>query len=179
MTTNIQQELKVQLMVFLSRIPENKMPMVLTNVADNDSLEDGFRQMSIGEIQELATLLPDDAIQILINSSSLENSIKQQKINAHERNQAEKLIRAGASYPVMNALFGLTSKDVSRLRQQLKINNVNGRPAALLDSQQILVKNMWFKSRNGNYKPSERLLNIHERTQLPVNMLWEAIKTII
>ena len=178
MVVSVQQEFKVQLILYLSRIVHNKDPMSLIAFDQEPGFENRIDELSIGELQELAAYLPDHAITIQINTSSFNRSIHQQRCSAHERHQVQRLLEAGASFPVMNALFGMTSKDVSRLRQRFQIRQVNGRPSVLTDAQQITVKQLWYETLD-QLSPAEKLLEIHARTLLPINMLWDALKSII
>jgi hypothetical protein len=173
---NIQQEFKVQLMMFLSRIIHHheQTPMI---VFEQEEPIDRIGALSIGELQEIATFLPDHAITININIPSLAQSIQQQQTISLERKLVQDLLLAGASYPVMNALFGMTSKDVTLLRQQLHIQ-VNGRPSALSDAQTITINQLWNQL-NTELSSAEKLLSLHARTLLPINMLWDAIKAKI
>lgn len=175
MQIDVGQEIKVQLILYLSRIKSTRHdnPFVM-----NDSIDLCIQQLSVAELQEIATLLPDQAIRIHVNAESLQRSIQQQQRSAKQRRIIHDLVKANASQPVMSALFGLTSSDISQLRQTLNVTRVNGRPAALTDAQQMTIRRMW-KSLAHIDTDGERLLALHEKTKLPVSQLWEPVKTLI
>ncbi len=175
MQINVGQEIKVQLILYLSRI--NLGNYVNPFVID-DGYDQSIQQLSVAELQEIATLLPDQAISIHINGKSLQRSIQQQKRSAKQRQVINDLVEAHASQPVMDALFGLTSTDIAQLRQLLNVTRINGRPAALTDGQQMTIRRMW-KNLVTIETDGERLLALHRQTKLPVSQLWEPIKTLI
>jgi hypothetical protein len=71
----------------------------------------------------------------------------------------------------------MTPRDVADTRRLHDVNDVNGRPAALSHVEYKTVMQLWEHT----HAPSigEKLLMIHKRTDLPINMLWSTLQRFI
>jgi hypothetical protein len=170
-------EIKVQVMLCLSRGLHSRQSFPIA-VPDSDaSFQSRVSNLTVGDLQELAAYLPQDAIQITINPKRFEQPFKKMERLAQERSTIKKMILAGASFPAMNALYGMTPRDVADTRRLHEANDVNGRPAALSHVEHKTVMQLWEQT----HAPSigEKLLMIHQRTDLPINTLWSALQRFI
>lgn len=160
-------------MLYFSRVISNNTVGSNDHIYFDDTFKERVERLTLSELQELATFLPDDAIQASINSQDLSRSlVRLDSVNA-EREIIKQLILAGASNPVMHALYGLSTHDVAITRRKLNVTNVNGRPGVLSEAQQDTVIELWCMIDSGT--PGEKLLSIHQQTNMSINMLWSTV----
>jgi hypothetical protein len=114
--------------------------------------------------------MSDSLFPLTINTQQLERLICCCQHHQSDRQLIQQLLKAGASYPVLNDLYGLTSADVATLRKQFQIPHIQGRPLSLSDEQQDQVYRLWQAS----HRPTiaEQLLHLHQHTIIPIRSLW-------
>lgn len=93
-----------------------------------------------------------------------------------EDDQINKAIRAGIRQPLLEELKGITRREFSARRERMHLPDHNkGRIENLTEDDEIRVLRSW-SALNNISDPLERLLILHEETQISLDRAWVAIK---
>ena len=127
-------------------------------------------QLNCGDLDRIAHNIPETLFHLSINTVQLERMILCCQHHQLDRQLIQQLLKAGASYPVLNHLYGLTSSDVAILRKQLQTPHIQGRPTSLSDEQQDQVYRLWQASHHPTI--ADQLLHLHQHTTIPIRSFW-------
>ncbi|HFD11590.1 MAG TPA: DUF2857 family protein [Crenotrichaceae bacterium] len=163
-------EFRYQLIRYLVTLVSNGDLERLQQLGLDASHHAALGQLNCGDVERIVHNLPDSLFQLTINTQQLERFIYCCQHHQSDRLLIQQLLKAGASYPVLNRLYGLTSSDVAILRQQLGIPHNQGRPASLSDAQQDQVYRLWQVSQQPTI--ADQLLHLHQHTAIPIRSLW-------
>lgn len=89
-----------------------------------------------------------------------------------ETAELERLIRAGASLPLLAAEYGMTGEDYAALRRRLGVTG-NGRPPLLSESQERQVHELWHSTHD---LPSRQRWLALADAGLPLQSVWAHIQ---
>ncbi len=132
-------EFHYQVIRYLVTLVSNGDLEQLQKLGLNPNHHTALSQLNCGDLERIVHTMPDSLFQFTINKQQLERLICCCQQHQSDRQLIQHLLEAGASSPVLNQLYGLTSSDVARLRKQLHIPLVQGRPRSLSDSEQETV----------------------------------------
>lgn len=132
--------------------------------------------LNIQEIHEIASISKASFIDISFDSNFLDTAIDLCDQRIKQRNQIYQMLKAGASLPAMNQLFGLTSADLANLRKFLNLPKVNGRPMLPSEADQARIWEIWKNTLTENLSIAERLLLIHQQTHVKINAIWPLVQ---
>ena len=163
-------EFRYQVIRYLVTLVSNGELEHLQQLGLNPNHHAAISQLNCGDLERIVNRIPDQLFQLSINPQQLERLICCCQHHQSDRQLIQHLLKAGASSPVLNRLYGLTSSDVARLRKQLHISLVQGRPKALSDAEQEYVYRLWQTSQHPTI--AEQLLNVHQHTTIPIRSLW-------
>ncbi|MEE9411651.1 MAG: STY4526/YPO1902 family pathogenicity island replication protein [Methylococcales bacterium] len=127
-------------------------------------------QLTCGDLERIVHNIPETLFHLSIDMVQLERLICCCQNHQSDRQLIQQLLESGASYPVLNRLYGLTSSDVATLRKQLSLPHSQGRPISLSDAQQDQVYRLWQASNHLNI--AQRLLHLHQHTAIAIRSLW-------
>lgn len=91
-----------------------------------------------------------------------------------ERDAISNLMRAGASWPMLNELTGMSKNAYSKMRAQLELpGRAGGAPKNISEQQSIEAYELWQKNQN---KPIiQRVLDIHKAIGVELRDLWPTL----
>jgi hypothetical protein len=143
----------------------------LLNQYDLESIHHAaLSQLTCGDLERIVHNIPETLFQLSIDTVQLERMICCCQSHQSDRQLIQQLLKSGASYPVLNRLYGLTSLDMATLRKQLSLPPSQGRPISLSDAQQDQVYRLWQASNHPNI--AQRLLHLHQHTAIAIRSLW-------
>jgi len=163
-------EFRYQVIRYLVTLVSNGDLEHLQQLGINPNHHAALSLLNCGDLERIVHNMPDALFQLTINTQQLERLICCCQHHQSDRQLIQQLLKAGASYPVLNRLYGLTSSDVATLRKQLQITDNQGRPTSLSDEQQDQVYRLW----QATHYPTiaEHLLHLHQHTAIPIRSLW-------
>ncbi|MCH9698578.1 MAG: DUF2857 domain-containing protein [Gammaproteobacteria bacterium] len=163
-------EFRYQVIRYLVTLVSNGDFEHLQQLGLNATHHAALSRLNCGDLERIAHHIPNHLFQLSINPQQLDRVLCCCQHHQSDRVLVEHLLNAGASAPVLNRLYGLTSADVARLRQQLHIPLVQGRPRVLSDSEQDHVYRLWQTSNQPTL--AEKLLHLHQHTTIPIRSIW-------
>lgn len=91
-----------------------------------------------------------------------------------ERDAISNLMKAGASWPMLNELTGMSKNAYSKMRAQLELpGRAGGAPKSISEKQSIEAYNLWQQNQS---KPIiQRVLDIHKAIGVELRDLWPTI----
>ncbi len=166
-------EFRYQVVRYLVTLVANGDLERLQQLGINPNHHAALSQLNCGDLERIAHNVPDSLFQLTINTQQLERLICCCQHHQSDRQLIQQLLNAGASYPVLNDLYGLTSADVATLRKQFQIPQIQGRPISLSDTQQDQVYRLWQASNHPTI--AEQLLHVHQHTVIAIRSLWPSL----
>jgi hypothetical protein len=163
-------EFRYQVVRYLVTLVANGDLEYLQQLGLNPNHHAALNQLNCGDLERIVHTMPDSLFQLTINTQQLERLICCCQHHQSDRQLIQQLLNAGASYPVLNDLYGLTSADVATLRKQFQIPQIQGRPISLSDEQQDQVYRLWQASNHSTI--AEQLLHVHQHTAIAIRSLW-------
>ena len=127
--------------------------------------------LSLEGLHELAMSMRSHMFKIAFDPQVLEAAFGIYSRRHQERQEIIDLITAGASYPVIGCLTGLSKNDFSQIRRQLNLSSHDiGRYELPDEATQQLVWSSWLEHSALNDK--QRLLAVHQHTGVKVRAIW-------
>jgi Protein of unknown function (DUF2857) len=129
------------------------------------------------ELHDMASMTHSKFIKIEFDPDALETALRINEKHSKRRQEIMALIAAGASYPVMKHLYGLTTEDMANYKKLAGITDTDGRPAnATEQEQQQLWKIMKPIQSLDDPELPELLIKAHKKTGVKVNSIWLLLK---
>ncbi len=167
-------ELLTTMVVYLGRLAAAGQFQLLREIGLSPQQVEKVKTLSLAEMNELSGL-GARFMGVKVDAASLENALAILARRLAEKRLTERLLLAGACYPVMKDLTGMETREFVALRQQLGLTNTgNGRAAKPDAASQHRICQSWVASA-GEADPKLRLLAVHEATGLPIRALWPVI----
>ncbi|WP_125218639.1 DUF2857 domain-containing protein [Methylomicrobium sp. wino1] len=141
----------------------------------NDQIEK-ILALSAQEIHEMAATTKAAYMQIRFDSDALDAAMMLCGRRIRQRELILQLLTAGASLPVMRALFGLTSTDTAGYRKYLNLPKADGRPSIPSEDEQARIWEHWRETEQASLSIAERLLYVHQQTQIKISAIWPLIQ---
>jgi hypothetical protein len=135
-----------------------------------------LQALSTQEIQQMALIAKARFVTIQFDSEALDVAITLCHQRVAQQQLIIALLRAGASKPIMNQLFGLTSLETTELRRFIVLPRADGRPTIPDDQQQADLWHSWQKIRQHVTELPLLLLELHEKTGLKINAIWPLVQ---
>lgn len=136
---------------------------------------DKLQALSTQQMQEMALISKANFVSIQFDAEALDIAIKLGLQRVEHRNLIVALLRAGATKPIMQQLFGLTYLETAGLRRFMALPKADGRPPIPTEQQE---NDLWRAWQNIRQRPAElasQLLQLHELTGIKVNVIWPLI----
>lgn len=173
---NYQEEFALHTLMFVSRmVAEGDYETPHRLGLRNDQIEK-ILALSTQEIHEMALTTQARYMQIKFDSEALDVAMMVCGRRIRQRELILQLLTAGASLPVMRALFGLTSADTASFRKYLNLPKADGRPCIPTEAEQAQIWELWRATEHEPFEIAERLLYIHRQTQIKINAIWPLIQ---
>lgn len=167
-------ELLTTLVVYIGRLAAAGQCQLLREIGLSRQQIEKVKTLSLAEMNELSSL-GARFMDIKVDAASLETALAVLDRKLEEKRLTERLLLAGACYPVMKDLTGMETREFVALRQQLGLANTgNGRAAKPDAASQHRICQSWVASAR-EADPKRRLLAVHEATGLPIRTLWPVI----
>lgn len=129
------------------------------------------------ELHDMARMSRTPLMSITFDTDALDAVLEACGKHVQQRDLMFRLIDAGASHPVMNALFGLTRSDMTDYRKYRNITDGNGRPAIPSDEEKNTIWHVWKQQLhdNQNLGLAEQLLAIYQQTGVKISAIWPLV----
>jgi hypothetical protein len=176
-TMNYQAEFALHTLMFVSRMAaEGDFDTPHQLGLRNDQIEK-ILALSTQEIHEMAMITKARYMRILFDADALDTAMMVCGRRIRQRNLIIQLLTAGASLPVMRTLFGLTSADTANYRKYLNLPKADGRPFIPNEAEQVKIWELWKATEQEPLGIAERLLHVHQQTQIKISAIWPLIQT--
>lgn len=137
---------------------------------------DKLQALSTQEIQQMALITKAKFVSIQFDAEALDMAINIGNQRVGERNSIIALLKAGATRPMMQQLFGLTRTETVNLRKFLGLSNVDGRPSAPTEQQETALWHVWQQIRHQEREMCQQLLTMHEKSGIKANIIWPLLQ---
>ncbi len=129
------------------------------------------------EIHDMATLAKANFMTIQFDQEALNVALHINAVKSLRRKEIVKMLNAGASYPVMHHLYGLTTENMANFKKMMNLPKNEGRP---LNATETEEHELWELMKPAGGLDSEDLakllLNAHQKTQVKINTIWVLLK---
>lgn len=129
------------------------------------------------EIHDMATLAKANFMTIQFDQEALNVALHINAAKSSRRNEIVQMLNAGASYPVMHHLYGLTSENMASFKKMMNLPKNEGRPVNATEAEE---HELWelMKPAGGldSQELPQLLLNAHQKTQVKINTIWGLLK---
>jgi hypothetical protein len=167
-------ELLTTLVVYVGRLAAAGQFPLLREIGLSPQQIEKVKTLSLAEMNELSSL-GARFMDIKVDAESLEAALAILDRRLEDQRLTERLLRAGACYPVMKDLTGMETRDFVAQRQRLGLANTgNGRAAKPDAARQHSICRAWVAAA-GEVDPKRRLLAVHEATGLPIRVIWPVV----
>lgn len=129
-----------------------------------------------GDIHDIATHMHRPVVAACFDPEALDEAFDMVDRHRLDQDIDMRLIEAGASYPIMQKLTGMSTRLFLGYRQQLGlVGESNGRPTQPDQCTTNAVWGAWLGT-DDMPKPAERLLKVHDITGVSVRDIWQIIQ---
>lgn len=129
------------------------------------------------ELHDMATMSKATFLNIHFDPDALDIALQQNSLKSQRREKIGQLLAAGASFPVMSYLYGLTTEDIANYRKIMKLPKNEGRPPMPSDNEQAriwaIMKPVTSFDDDGI---TDLLLQAHRETGIKVSAVWQLLK---
>ena len=129
------------------------------------------------EIHDMAMMAKANLMTIKFDQEALNIALNINTVKSLRRKEIFQMLGAGASYPVMNHLYGLTTENMANYKKIMNLPKNEGRPSNATESEQ---HELWelMKQAGGldSQELAELLLNAHQKTSVKINTIWGLLK---
>lgn len=133
---------------------------------------DKLQGLSTHQIQQMAMISKARFVDIKVDADALDTVIEISRQRAEQHSVAIALLKAGATNPIMQQLFGMTPADIAELRRFLVLPKVEGRPVKHAEHEE---NELWLAWQDIKRKPMDlpqQLLSLHEMTGVKIYAIW-------
>lgn len=169
-------EFTLQSLLFVSRMAANGDYETPRRLGIRPDQVEKILSLNAQEMYEIASISKVKFYQLTFDSQGLDTAFNLCSQHIQQRRQIIQLLNAGASLPVMKQLFGLTSTDLARIRKNLNLPSINGRPMLPSEADQYRIWESWKSTQLENLSTAERLLFVHQQTHIKINAIWPLIQ---
>ena len=168
-------ELLTTMVMYIGRLAAAGQLPLLRQIGLSPPQIERIGRLSLAEMNELSTF-GSHFMDIKVDAESFERALAVLGRRLGENTVTERLLRAGACYPVMKELTGMETREFVARRQMLGLANTGNRRAAKPDAEgQHRICKAWVGS-SGEADAKLRLLAVHEATGFPVRAIWPVVR---
>lgn len=129
------------------------------------------------ELHDMASMSQANFMSIQFDCEALDVALNLNAIKSKRRQQIFHMLKAGASYPVMKYLYGLTTEDMANFKKIMNLPRNEGRPANATESEENEIWELMKPAGDLNSVIlPELLLNTHQKTGVKINTIWLLLK---
>jgi len=129
------------------------------------------------EIHDMATIAKANFMTIQFDQEALNVALNINAVKSLRRKEIYKMLTAGASYPVMHHLYGLTTENMANYKKIMSLPKNEGRPTSATEKQE---HELWELMKPAGGLDSDQLatllLNAHQKTSIKINTIWVLLK---
>ena len=129
------------------------------------------------EIHDMANLAKANFMTIQFDQEALNVALNINAVKSSRRKEIFQMLDAGASYPVMHHLYGLTTQNMANYKKIMNLPKNEGRPSSASESEE---HELWELMKSAGGLDSEELapllLNAHQKTDVKINTIWLLLK---
>ncbi len=129
------------------------------------------------EIHDMATLAKANFMHIQFDQEALNVALHINAVKSLRRKEITDMLHAGASYPVMHHLYGLTTENMANLKKIMNLPKNEGRPVSATESEE---HELWELMKEAGGLDSDQLapllLKAHQKTRIKINTIWVLLK---
>jgi Protein of unknown function (DUF2857) len=130
--------------------------------------------MSLQNLQDLSLTVKTRFFSATFSPDNLDAALHILQHKSAERETILRMIEAGASFSMMNALFGLSKTDHAGYRKLVGLSK-QGRPSKPSEQESVTLWHHWI--RHDQLGIRERLLAVHNQTGIELSALWALIQS--
>jgi hypothetical protein len=134
--------------------------------------------LSSQELHDMSSMTHSPFIQISFDADILERALRINERHSERRQEIQTLVKFGASFPMMNYLYGLNKEEMSNYRKIVPDPyKTLGRPSRPSDEEQeILWEKMKPIQSLDDPRLPQRIITTHQETGIPVGSIWILLK---
>lgn len=129
------------------------------------------------EIHDMAMMAKANFMTIKFDQEALNVALRINAVKSLRRKEIFQMLDAGASYPVMHHLYGLTSENMANFKKIMNLPKNEGRPINATESE---AHELWDLMKPAGGLDSDELakllLNAHQKTRVKINTIWVLLK---
>ncbi len=129
------------------------------------------------EIHEMASIAKANFLNIQFDQEALDVALNINAVKSLRRKEIFQMLSAGASYPVMHHLYGLTTENMANYKKIMSLPKNEGRPMNATEKEE---HELWELMKPAGSMDSENLaqllLNAHKKTSVKINTIWVLLK---
>jgi len=155
-----------------------KIPLSL-NINEQQAYE--LLTLNNQELHDMAIMANLNILTINFDTEALKIALEINNAKSQRRQEIFKLLKAGASYPVLNHLYGLTTDNIGHYRRIIDLpakKRKGGRPAGCTEEEKTVLWGIMgaIEDQFNNRELSTLLLDAHEKTGLEISSIWTTLK---
>lgn len=129
------------------------------------------------ELHDMASMSKANFLNISFDPDALDIALRHNALKSRRREQIGQLLAAGASFPVMSYLYGLTTEDIANYRKIMNLAKNEGRPATPSEDEQARIWEIMKPiSSFDDDCITELLLQAHRETGIKISAIWQLLK---
>ncbi len=135
------------------------------------------------ELHDMALSANLNILTITFDPEALKIALEINNAKSSRRQSIFEMLEAGASYPVMHHLYGLTTVNIGYYRRMIGFpekEKKGGRPTCGTEAEKILIWELIGKTKGrfNNPELSKLLLTAHKKTGLKISTIWTILKEV-
>lgn len=130
------------------------------------------------ELHDMASMSKANFLNIAFDPDALDIALQHNALKSKRRELIGQLLVAGASFPVMSYLYGLTTEDMASYRKIMQLPKNEGRPAMPSEEAQTRIWEIMkpiIQSFDDEQVPGLLLL-AHRDTGVKISAIWQLLK---
>ena len=129
------------------------------------------------EIHDMATLAKANFMTIQFDQEALNVALHINAVKSLRRKEIVQMLNAGASYPVMHHLYGLTTENMANFKKMMNLPKNEGRPLNATETEEHELWELMKPAGGlGSEDLAKLLLNAHQETQVKISTIWVLLK---
>ncbi len=169
-------EFTLNLLILITRMAAQGDYSTMLNLGIRHDQVDKLQALSTQEIQQMALITKTRFVSIQFDADALDMAITLGHHRVEQRNVIIALLKGGATKPILQQLFGLTSLETANLRRFMALPKADGRPPVPTEQQESDLWQVWQQIRYQETELSLQLLDLHEKTGIKVNVIWPLLQ---
>ena len=171
---NSHADFTLQVLLYLARLAAQNDLTTPGRIGLRPDQVEAIGTLNARQLHELALNTKTKWVDVKISEDVLDKALHQLKSRTQQRETVLAMVRGGASFSMMNALFGLSTTDHADFRKLIGLSN-QGRPSMPCDDVQAQIWQCW--TTNKAQTLAQRLLAIHDDTGVDLSAIWHLIQS--